>query len=49
MLNDEDTVEDTTEPTAPQDRLYPNVSAIKVSTWQLSKALERTNQHADNN
>ena len=49
MLNDEDTGEDTVKPTAPQDKLYPNIAAIRVSTWQLSKALERNNQHVDNN
>ena len=49
MLNDEDAGEDTIEHTAPQDKLYPNIAAIRVSTWQLSKALERNNQHVDNN
>jgi len=49
MLNDEDAGEDTIEPTAPQDKLYPNIAAIRVSTWQLSKALERNNQHLDDN
>ena len=49
MLNDEDEGENTTEPTAPQDKIYPNIAAIRVSTWQLNKVLERNNQHVDDN
>ena len=48
MLND-DEGENTTEPTAPQDKIYPNIAAIRVSTWQLNKILERNNQHVDDN
>ena len=38
-----------TEPTAPQDRIYPNIAAIRVSTWQLNKVLARNNQPVDDN